>query len=92
MQCEYVGITTKVLKMKLKEEWKNCRLVCEAQQCAVLKTSCAKLCTTYHSAVHRKLLLSWRPGKPTARQDMEVDVEYGLTSPAAIIDDQTISF
>ena len=91
MQCEYVESAKKVLKMKTKEQWKSCRLVCEMKQCAVLKTRRAEFCTAYHSAVHRKLLLSRRPGKPPTRQDVEVNVEYGLAGPCAIIDDHPVS-
>lgn len=61
------------------------------KQCSVLTTRRTEFCAAYYSAVHRKLLLSWRPGKPTTGQDVEVNVEYGLASPCAIIDDHPVS-
>lgn len=61
------------------------------KQCAVLTIRRVEFCTAYHSAVHRKLLLSWRPRKPPTGQDVEVNMEYGLAGPCAIIDDHPVS-
>jgi len=77
--------------MKIKAKRKKCQLVREMKQYTVLKTRRTEFCTAYHSTVHRKLLLSWRPGKPATGQDMEVYMKHGLASPGAIIDDQAIA-
>src|SRR5512143_863876 len=62
------------------------------KQCTLLITRCTEFCTAHHSTVHRKLLLSWRPGKPPTGQDVKVNVEYGLAGPCSIIDYHPVSF
>ena len=58
---------------------------------AVLTTRRAEFYTSCYEAVHREMLLSWRPGKPPAGKNVKVNVEYSLASPGAIIDDHPVS-